>query len=123
MKSWRSLLPFALLIIAATVITLTSLRQDAQRVTGNVPSAAREAIYVAETASWVRHDVNGVPQLRAEAQRIDYYDNRAMTLQTVKLDDLGGPNGAWHLEAAQGEVPPGETKMQLKPEVAVTGKR
>ena len=121
MKRLRTLLPFALLLVAAAVIVNLSVRRDERGDARAGNESAAIPVYVAEQATWVRYGPDGHPQLRAEAASINYYTDRAMQLDTVMLDRLGGDQGAWHLRAARGDVPAGSTRMRLSPEVAVTG--
>lgn len=121
MKRLRTFWPFALLLIAAAAIVSLSLRRDENQGTTAGNQNAATPVYVAEQATWVRFGADGQPQLQAEAQRIDYFADRAMQLDAVILDRLGGDQGAWHLEAARGEVPAGSSRMRLSPEVAVKG--
>ncbi|NKF22907.1 LPS export ABC transporter periplasmic protein LptC [Solimonas marina] len=117
-KSW---LPFVLLIIAAAYIVSHSMRRS-NEVTANAPEASgREPTYVADDATWIRYGTDGNPMIRAQAQRIDYYDDRSAVLTTVVVDRLGGPQGHWHLEAPKGTVPANQQRMLLQPDVNITG--
>lgn len=120
-KGLRAAWPFLLLLIAAATIVSFSLRRDENQPANGSSAGAATPVYVAERATWIRFGTDGLPQLQAEAQRIDYFADRSMQLDTVTLDRLGGDQGAWHLEAPRGEVPAGSSKMRLSPDVAVKG--
>lgn len=121
MNRLRTLLPFLLLIVAAAYIVSHSMRRSAE-LTGSAPeSGERVPTYVADHATWTRYGSDGTPQVRAQAERIDYYDDRSITMTTVVLDRLGGAQGHWHLEAPRGSVPPNAQRMLLQPDVAISG--
>lgn len=114
----RLLLVTAPLVVAALALWLT--------LQGFTPGAAvAETVaehprYAVQGAIWTRYGDSGDAAFRAQAQTIDYYDDRSMQLREVTLDRLGA-GGPWTLQAAEGEVPPGETRMQLRPEVEIAG--
>lgn len=120
MKTLRGLLPLFLLLAGTALIVQLSLRRET-RSTVDAVAVPRTPIYTAERTSWTRFNAEGQPELRATAQRIDYYDDRAMQLAEVQLDRLGGAQGRWQLNAAQGEVPAGESRMRLSPAVDARG--
>lgn len=121
MSRLRTLLPFLLLIIAAAYIVMHSMRRDAD-LASNAPTASeREPLYVADQATWTHYGVDGTPKVRAQADRIDYYDDRSITMTTVVLDRLGSAQGHWHLEAPSGSVPPDAQRMLLQPDVDIRG--
>ncbi|WP_028009029.1 LPS export ABC transporter periplasmic protein LptC [Solimonas flava] len=121
MKRLRAWLPFLALIIAAALIVTNSMKRDRQLATTTAAEPARVPQYVADGAVWTRYGADGTPMVRAQAQRIDYFEDRSMTLDTVTLDRLGGEQGSWHLEAPRGIVPANEQRMRLEPDVAVRG--
>jgi LPS export ABC transporter protein LptC len=115
-KSLVLLLPAAVMVAAAWM-TLQGFR---------APGAVAEEIhndarYELQNAEWTRYSDDGQVDLRAHAERIDYYDDRSMRLTAVALDRLGGENGRWQLQAAEGQVPAGETRIRLQPEVLING--
>lgn len=73
-------------------------------------------------AEWTRYGEDGLVELRARAARIDYFDDRSMTLNQIRLDRLDG-EGPWRLDAERGVVPPQQERMQLLPEARVEGQR
>lgn len=83
-------------------------------------AVAEHPRYAVQGAIWIRYGDSGAAEFRAQAATIDYYDDRSMQLSTVTLDRLGS-EGPWTLQAAQGEVPPAETRMRLMPEVDIDG--
>lgn len=117
----RAWLPFIALIAAAAVIVAQSMKRDAQLAAPAAASTERVPTYIADQATWIRYGADGQPQVRAQAERIDYYDDRSVTLSTVSLDRLGGPQGHWHVTAPQGTVPPNAQRMRLGPDVVLTG--
>ncbi|HEY0973135.1 MAG TPA: LPS export ABC transporter periplasmic protein LptC [Solimonas sp.] len=84
-------------------------------------AAADQPRYTVEGAEWTRYDEAGNAAIRARATRIDYYDDRSAQLQQVTVDRLGD-QGPWTLKAAQGEIPPNQTRMQLSPDVEIDGR-
>ncbi|NGY05818.1 LPS export ABC transporter periplasmic protein LptC [Solimonas terrae] len=114
-------LPFVLLIAAAAYIVSHSMRRNAELAGGTPAAGERVPTYVADQATWVRYGVDGTPQVRAQAERIDYYDDRSIAMTAVVVDRLGGTQGHWHLEAARGSVPPDAQRMLLQPDVAIRG--
>lgn len=121
MKAWRGALPFLLMVIAAAIIVWLSMRDRGEEAAAAPNAEARTPRYVTEAATWTRFDIAGQPQMRAQAARIDYYEDRSMEMQTVVLDRIGGEQGHWHLTAAQGRVPAGEERIRLTPQVLITG--
>lgn len=121
MSRLRTLWPFLLLILAAAYIVAHSMRRDADLADAAPATIEREPLYVAEHATWTRYAADGAPQVRAQADQIDYYDDRSITMTTVTLDRLGSTQGHWHLEAPRGSVPPAAQRMLLQPDVAIRG--
>jgi LPS export ABC transporter protein LptC len=78
--------------------------------------------YELQNARWTRYGDDGTVELRAQAGRIDYYDDRSMQLFDVQLDRLAD-TGPWSLKAERGVVPPQQQRMQLLPTVYVEGQR
>lgn len=121
MNRLRAWLPFIALLVAAALIVTNSMKRDRQLATTPAAEEARQPVYVADGAVWTRYGDDGQPMIRAQAQRIDYFEDRSMTLDTVTLDRLGGAQNSWHLEAPRGIVPPDEQRMRLEPDVSVRG--
>jgi LPS export ABC transporter protein LptC len=117
----RAWLPFLILIAAAAWIVNSSMHRDRKLAVTETASDDRVPLYVAGQATWTRYGTDGTPLVRATAQNIDYYEDRSMALDTVTLDRLGGPQGAWHVTAPRGLVPANEQRMRLEPDVNVTG--
>lgn len=84
--------------------------------------ALQQPRYEMENAQWLRYGEDGALELRAQAERIEYFDDRSMQLDRVQIDRLGN-QGPWTLTAARGEVPAGTEHMQLLPVAQVRGQR
>lgn len=121
MKRLAALLPLLMLAAAALALLHISLQPGGEPSPTQAEATAQIPIYIAHQATWVRFDQNDVPQLRAQAERIDYFEDRSMKLSEVKLDRLGSKNGYWHVSAPEGQVPAGESRMRLQPQVAANG--
>lgn len=121
MSKIRGWLPFVLLIIAAAYIVSHSMQRDKQLASTVPTTGGKEPSYIADDATWVRYGTDGNPMVRAQAKRIDYFEDRSAVLTTVVLDRLGGTQGHWHLEAPKGTVPPNAQRMLLQPDVAING--
>ncbi|MFT4045526.1 MAG: LPS export ABC transporter periplasmic protein LptC [Solimonas sp.] len=121
MSRLRAWLPFLVLIAAAAWIVNNSMHRDRKLAATDTAGEERLPLYIAGNATWTRYGSDGQPQVRATAQRIDYFEDRSMALTTVALDRLGGPQGTWHATAPRGVVPANEQRMRLEPDVNVTG--
>lgn len=78
--------------------------------------------YEMENALWLRYGDDGQIEMRARADRIEYFDDRSMELSRVQIDRLSD-EGPWVLVAARGQVPAQSQRMQLLPDVNVEGRR
>lgn len=121
MKRLGSLLSLLVLALAVAALLRISLQPDNTSSVGATASVEQAPLYIAHQATWIRYDQNDAPQLRAQAERIDYFEDRSMKLSQVALDRLGGKDGYWHASAPEGLVPAGESRMRLQPDVKVTG--
>lgn len=122
MKVLRALLPLAFLGLCAYGLLRISLQgESVERETHPADQSLAQPLYIAHQATWVRYGEDHKPQLRAQAERIDYYEDHSMKLTQVRLDRLGAQNGPWQASAPQGYVPPGESRMRLQPDVVVKG--
>jgi len=121
MNRLRAWLPFLILIAVAVWIVSGSLKRDRQLAANDEVSAEQIPLYTAEQALWLRYGADGQPLVEAAAQRIDYFEDRSMALETVSLDRLGGKQGSWHVTAPHGMVPPDENRIRLEPDVSVEG--
>lgn len=115
-KTLVVLLPAAAMVAAAWMAM-----QGFRAPTGVAEELRNDSRYELQNAEWTRYNDDGAVDLRARADSIDYYDDRSMLLTTVVMDRLGGEQGRWQLQAAEGQVPGGETRVRLQPEVRIDG--
>ncbi|MGH8445760.1 MAG: LPS export ABC transporter periplasmic protein LptC [Solimonas sp.] len=121
MNRLRAFLPFLVLIVAAAVIVTNAMKRDKQLAATPATGDDRIPVYIAHQATWTRYGADGLPMVSAEADRIDYFEDRSMSLITVSMDRLGGEQGPWHVKAPHGTVPANEQRMRLEPDVTVRG--
>ncbi len=108
----------AAVAVLAVMLTLQGFRPDGEV----TEDAVKRPRYTVGGAEWTRYGEGGNADFRARALRIDYFDDRSLALSDVTLDRLDGDAGPWTLRAAQGEVPPGASRMRLMPDVDIDGK-
>lgn len=68
-----------------------------------------------------RLDQDGKPQLRVEAEGIDYFDNDFALLDTVSAMAPGTDSPVWRLTSPTGHIPAGETRLVLDGPVEGSG--
>lgn len=87
------------------------------------PAGEREepARYALADVKWTRLDAAGQPEFRVTAHSIQYYADERVQMRELTLDALGGPRGAWHVEAAAGSAPPRERRLLLTGGVVAAG--
>ncbi len=110
-----------LLPVTAMVAAAWMAMQGFRAPAGANEEPSNNSRYELQNAEWTRYGDDGAVDLRARADRIDYYDNRSMLLTTVEMDRLGGEQGRWQLQAAEGQVPAGESRVRLQPDVRIDG--
>jgi len=114
-----------LLLAAPTVAAVLALMLTLQGFTPDgeiADDTAQHPRYTVGGAEWTRYGDDGSADFRARADSIDYFDDHSLALSDVTLDRLDGDAGPWTLRAAQGQVPAGENRMRLMPDVEVNGK-
>lgn len=114
------LLPALLIVMVSGALWLTFKGFSPTEIAAE--STAQQPRYEMENAQWLRYGEDGELELRAQAERIEYFDDRSMQLDSVQIDRLGS-QGPWTLTAERGEVPPRTERMQLLPRAQVQGQR
>lgn len=131
-------LPLALvlaLILAALVFMGRDLRPPAAETAATFASAGgyismtpaaappqEPPRYAVTGAQWLRLNLRGEPEFRAQAQSIDYYADDSVHLHTLTLDALGSWDSPWHVQAPEGAARLNERRLLLSGGVLATGK-
>lgn len=109
-----------LAVALAVVIYLT---QDLQAPPAEIAEPVQEPPrYVVTGAQWLRLNLRGEPEFRAQAESIEYYSDDSVRLHALNLDALGGLTSPWNLQAPEGSARVGERRLLLSGEVLATGK-
>lgn len=78
--------------------------------------------YAVTGAQWLRLNLRGEPEFRAQAQSIDYFTDDSVQLHALTLDALGGFTSPWHVQAPEGWAQLDERRLLLSGEVVAQGK-
>lgn len=114
----------ALALLLGTVLWLGQRSEPTPSPAATVEPGAERPRYQLDGAQWLRHTQTGQPMFEVRARRVDYFDDGAMQMMTVEVDQLatdGSPDGHWALSAPRGSVAAGEHRLQLYPQVEIQG--
>lgn len=118
MRAWRVALPLALILVVVVFLG-RSLRHPASPA---APAVQEPPRYAVTGAQWLRLNLRGEPEFRAQAQTIDYYADDTVRLHGLTVDALGGWTSPWHLQAPEGSARMNDRRLLLTGDVLAQGK-
>ena len=122
MSAERSALTLPMLGLMAMVAGWLAFQGFRKPASSDTPEAIERPRYHIEGAQWRRYDDTGALVFEATAAGIDYFDDASMELNDIALVTHSAERrGSWQLTANRGSVPPGEERIELKPEVRIDG--
>jgi LPS export ABC transporter protein LptC len=110
---------FLALILAVLIFMGLGLRPP---VAESATVAREPPRYVVTDAQWLRLNLRGEPEFRAQAQSIEYYADDTVELRTLALDALGGWTSPWHVQAPEGTARVNDRRLLLSGDVVAQGK-
>ncbi len=124
MRARQITLALVLLIFAVLVFLGRGLLSPTAETAATHAAASSQELprYAVTGAQWLRLNLRGEPEFRAQAQSIDYYADDSVQLHGLVLDALGGWTSPWHVQAPEGAARLDERSLLLSGDVLATGK-
>lgn len=81
-----------------------------------------QARYELLNTEWTRSNEQGLPEFKAQAVAITWFDDDSAQLQQVSVERLGGESSPWQLQAPEGHMPANSRDLSLSGPVQAKGR-
>lgn len=112
----------ALLLLTAAAALLTLRNFQRAGLPQNEDAQQTPPRYTLNQVEWTRLDQNGQPEYIAQAQSIEYFDDRSAHLIQPDVIAFGGKGSPWRMTAPEGRTPANSRNILLSGNVLVAGR-